>query len=70
MRNGRFHGPSWPGRMPAYDPQLPMTKTAWASVMQRKAAGHLRVVSENRSHKIKIRCRPAAGGVSWQLTLQ
>ena len=29
------------------DPQLPMTDTAWSPVMQRKAVGPLRTVSEN-----------------------
>ena len=50
-----------------FDPQLPMTETAWASEMQRKAAGHLRAVSENQSHK--IRCRSAVGRVGRQSTL-
>ena len=49
-----------------FDPQLPMTETAWASEMQRKAAGHLRAVSENQSHK--IRCRSAVGRVGRQST--
>ena len=43
-----------------------MTETAWASEMQRKAAGHLRAVSENQSHK--IRCRSAVGRVGRQST--
>jgi hypothetical protein len=34
------------------DPPLPMTETARASVMHRKAAGHLKVVSENQSQKV------------------
>ena len=34
------------------DNELPMTDTAWASVMQRNAAGHPRAVSENQSHKM------------------
>jgi hypothetical protein len=33
----------------AADPQLPMTETAWASVMQRKAASHLKSISEDQS---------------------
>jgi hypothetical protein len=49
------------------NPLLPMAETTWASAMQRKAAGHLRVVSENQSHKIG--CWSAVGRVGRQSTL-
>ena len=46
--------------------QLTVTATAWASVMRRKAAGHLGAVSENQSHKVQ--CRSAVGRVGLQST--
>ena len=46
--------------------QLPITETAGTSVMRRKAAGHLRAVSENQGHKIG--CRSAVGRVGQQST--
>ena len=48
--------------------QLTVTATAWASVMRRKAAGHLGAVSENQSHKVQ--CRSAVGRVGLQSTLK
>lgn len=54
-------------RRAALDPQLPMTETDWASAMQREAAGHVRVESENQSQKIG--CRSAVGRVGRQSTL-
>lgn len=44
-----------------------MAKTAWASAMQREAAGHLRAISGNHSHKIL--CRSAVPRVVRQSTL-
>jgi len=55
-----------PRRPAAIDPQRPMTETAWASAMQRKAAGRLRNFSENQSHKFG--CRSAVGRVRRQST--
>ena len=57
------------GQVRRSDPQVPMTVTAWALAMRRKAAGgRLRTVSESQSHKIG--CRPAVGRVRRQSTLR
>jgi hypothetical protein len=67
--DGPDEGPndsSPPRRSALRDPQLPMAETAWASVMQRKAAGHPRAVSDNQSHKIG--CRSPVGRVGRQPT--